>query len=707
MATTEEDLLQQLAQLEAGAPPGPEPVVDPERQLELRVDIAAEGKAQELEDIAALREEFPEIPDDPEDPYAGVIQRYETQRMFVDPYAQLAPGYEPPPPPEFPSPFPMERGTSRASLQLPELVETGTGAFLPPDLPVLAKVGITAAVLTTTDPNEIAEIFTQTYIDESTGLKTQVFPNIGVATAPDGTLVLANNKTGKLALINRPGISGMDVLQLLGLGATFTPAGRFATIAAAPARTLAAKAATETARKLALKTARSRGARTMMAGSGITETALQTGQVAAGGTFDPVDIAFSTVAGALPEYALDPLMRAGTKLPQVMPVVGKKVEEVLAATPGGKSILDALRFAKETGRKIQTSDALMERLTPAMNIFFKITERIPVMGTGGARVTQRAQRADALTELANRFDINIEGEYGKEVMESFVDRMILRRFWGKNLKTFRFKPSREKEMLARAYQKEADEISSDILSRYIRKGKINEEIVDKVLDAGDTKQLGELLNKLLPEGKAATKQRFIARGLEKSGWTPEAPINADPAKFMAYLNTPANRKVIKTMFDEVDQDVLIGAREYLRLTLPAQTAGKGAGMAAAMAGGAGFAIGVLDAVVGAGFLMGRSGAMLQSQTARNFLLKMAHSKGNEKVTAAIMAEARPYFLSLENQWKQENWQLPAMEITQDMLMEEGTSAMDALKARGIEVGEQIMTAPQRLMEMLQPEGGEQ
>jgi len=332
MATTEEDLLRQLAELEAGAPPGPEPVPVPEEQQEqqlgLRSDIAAEGKAQELEDIAAMEP----TPIESVDPYAEVEKRYETQRMFVDPYAQLAPGYEPPPPTEFPSPFPMERGTSRASLQLPELVETGTGAFLPPDLPALAKAGITAAVMTTTDPNEIAQIFTQTYTDENTGLETQVFPDVGMTTAPDGVLILTNRKTGKSALINRPGISGMDVLQLLGLGMTFTPAGRVSAIASAPARTLAQKAATETAKKLALKTARRRGAGAMMAGSGVTETALQAGQVAAGGSFDPADIALSTVAGALPDYALDPLVRAGTKLPAMLPVVGKKIEDISSAS---------------------------------------------------------------------------------------------------------------------------------------------------------------------------------------------------------------------------------------------------------------------------------------------------------------------------------------------------------------------------------------
>jgi hypothetical protein len=134
-------------------------------------------------------------------------------------------------------------------------------------------------------------------------------------------------------------------------------------------------------------------------------------------------------------------------------------------------------------------------------------------------------------------------------------------------------------------------------------------------------------------------------------------------------------------------------------------------MAAAMAGGAGFAIGVLDAVVGAGFLMGRSGAIMQSQTARNFLLKMAHAKGDEKLTQSIMAEARPYFLALQNQWKQENWELPSMEITQEMLQEGGTSAMDFLRERTTRTGERIMSAPERLMQMLgggeQQQGGQQ
>ena len=113
MATTEEDLLRQLTELEAGAPPGPEPVALPEeQQLGLRSDIAAAGKVQELEDIAAMEPT-------PIDPYAEVEKRYETQRMFGDPYAQLPPVSEPPPEPPSPTPSPMHPGTSRTSLQSP------------------------------------------------------------------------------------------------------------------------------------------------------------------------------------------------------------------------------------------------------------------------------------------------------------------------------------------------------------------------------------------------------------------------------------------------------------------------------------------------------------------------------------------------------------------------------------------------------------
>lgn len=77
---------------------------------------------------------------------------------------------------------------------------------------------LTPAILSTLDPFGIAEIVSNN------------FENVGVAFNKDaeGNLfpILRNNKTGVAVQVNKPGISGIDVLQGLGLAAVFTPAGR-------------------------------------------------------------------------------------------------------------------------------------------------------------------------------------------------------------------------------------------------------------------------------------------------------------------------------------------------------------------------------------------------------------------------------------------------------------------------------------------------
>ena len=622
-------------------------------------------------------------------PFAKYAAEREAQG---NPYAQFAmPGTpEGPPVPEV-SKFPMERGTSRASIQLPELAQIGTRSMFPEGTGIGTQMGLTAAMLTTTDPNEIAQIFTQEieFEDPETGeMKSQrMFPNIGMQTAPDGALIIANNETGQRALINRPGISTMDILQTLGIGASFTPAGRGAALAGSAGRKAAQVAATQTAKQLALQQAKKRSAMALVAGSGATEAVLQGGQELAGGEFNTGDIAFSAATGMLPDYALDPLIRAGTKLPGT---IGSALKEVIP-----ENVQQALTYARQTGRKITTSDALQEFMTPAMNIFFKVAERIPITGTGGQRIRQQAQRADALTELADRFDINVNGEYGREVMENFVDRMIKRRFWGPN-------KNPTPEMVERAFAKEADELTRGILQRYIRVGNIDEEVADAVLKSGNTRQVGELFNKLMPEGKAALRQRFMARGLERAGWTPEASSIANPKKFLDYLDSPEARRTMGEIFDEVDQDLLKGAREYLRMTSAAANTGKGAGMTAAVAGGAGFALGMLDAVAGGAAIMGGAGRTAQSDIARNFLLRLAHAEGNEAATAAIMSEARPFFQAVGDQWQQESWDLPSMEVTEEMVEQGSSSAMDELRRRATEAGESILGLPARFMG-----GGEQ
>jgi hypothetical protein len=667
-----------------------------EEALGLRADIwVEEGPANRriLEEHLGEQDFTPERRVNPYAPQEG------EGRQRKNPYAPRQPKQTES---DFPSDFPMERGTSRASLQLPELgSQVGMGHFFnvpgEEELPKWAQYGLVGAVMTTTDPNEIAQIFTQEVEvpNPETGEVDMVrmFPHIGLQTAPDGTLVLTNNKTGARAIINRPGMSSFDAMQLAVLGATFTPAGRGAAVAGGSARILAQKAATETAKRLALRQARRKSAMALMAGSGVTETGMQLGQEAAGGEFNKADIAMSTAFGAVPDYVFDPLARFATKIPSYL--------KTKAADVVPENIQSAIQYAKETGRRIMTQDVLGERMTPSLQILAKVVERIPIAGTGGQRKEMARQRVDALTELAAKYGIDVETDYGTRVMENFVERMMKRRFWGANedlvLKGNR---TRANEMIERAYEAEMEEISEGVLRNAIRDNRIDDVVVDKVMDSGRPKLLGELFNKLMDPGKEAARRRFLLRGLEESSWTPGAPAVADPKKFLQWLDKPANRKVVAAWFEPEDQQVLNGAREYLRLTAAAQETGKGAGMVAAVGGGLGFMAGVLNALVGSAAVMGGAGRFMQGQFVRNRLLKLAHIAGDEAQTAAIMRELRPYMMSAENQWKQDNYYFPEVNITQESLKEGGEDLLEDVSGAAEDMIGDIGQIPDKLVRFL-------
>lgn len=603
-----------------------------------------------------------------------------------DPYAQFAPADDPyadiggrrPPEAKDPgvTPFPMEAGTSRASLQIPEAAGRAS-RLLPEDTGLGEELGMSAAMLMTTDPNEIGRI-----------LSAQYPGKVGVQHAPDGTVILNNLETGEQFLANKPGFSLMDTMQMLGLGAAYTPAGRGAAVAGAAARTAAATASSNTLKQQALAQARRRGAGALMAGSAATETAIQGGQELAGGEFSPADVALATATGALPDYVVDPLVRSGTG------VVKAGLRSAEEAIP--RSVQQALKFATETGRKVPTSQALAEFMTPAMNIFFKITERIPLSGTGGALKQQRAQRADALIEVADKFGIDVETDYGRTVMEKFVDRMKLRRFWGPNATK---EPT--SEMMERAWAKEADELTGNVVETMVRKGNIDEDMVDTVLATGKPRHMAPIMDKLMPEGQQAVRQRFIFRGLEHAGWTPGSPQIATPSKFMDFLANPDNNRMMKEIFSPEDYDMLQGAREYLRLTGAAETAGKGAGMTAAMSAAAGsMFLGIADAVAGGAAVLGVSGRVAQSRLMRGLLLKIAHTKGDEALTAKYMAELRPVVQAMAEQYQQEDYAVPSFEITEGMVRGQGQSALDFLEHRAVESGRSLMNIPQHVQDAL-------
>jgi hypothetical protein len=159
--------------------------------------------------------------------------------------------------------------------QIPELAAGGLGLS---DQPLGKRLTAAAAAVTTLDPDELGQI-----------LEAQFPGVIGVATTPEGQKIAVNNQTGAAVTLNRPGISTTDIIQGLGLAATFTPAARLA--AAAPGAVGRAIGGT-------VASPAGLSAITGAAGAGLTEAAIQEAQERAGGEFDAEEVALAAGLGA-------------------------------------------------------------------------------------------------------------------------------------------------------------------------------------------------------------------------------------------------------------------------------------------------------------------------------------------------------------------------------------------------------------------------
>lgn len=157
---------------------------------------------------------------------------------------------------------------TRATRELPEL----SGILAGLDLNPARMADIAAAGVLTTDPMELANI-----------IKSAAPDVIGIQQDEKGNVLLANNKTGARVVVNKPGVSQQDLLNLGAMGAAFTPAGRAVTAGG-------------------LGTA----ALTMGGRAAATQAGIEALQAGTGGEFNPGEVA---TAGAL--GAATPLVSAG------------------------------------------------------------------------------------------------------------------------------------------------------------------------------------------------------------------------------------------------------------------------------------------------------------------------------------------------------------------------------------------------------------
>ncbi len=458
--------------------------------------------------------------------------------------------------------------------------------------------------------------------------------------------IARNKATGYEAVINRPGLSGQDVLQTIGLVGQYLPATR----AVGAVKALLPRAAAA------------------LGAYGGTEVAAQTAQAVAGGEFDPEDVALAAAFGLAPEVLAKPAVGLAMKGKEL---VGR-VADVVPNT-----VRQALEFARKRGLTITTADALAERLTPPQQIFLKITERIPVFGTQAIKNRQMAQRADVLSDVADEFGVNIETDLGQEIAENWVSRMRNWRFFGRN-------QNPTDEMVNRAFKREAADVIDSTLARRIagatvENGKIDDVLVDQVFKSNNRVRVRDLFRKLTPEGQQAARTRFITEGMNRSGWRPGQQVGiSSPATFVKYLDDHAN-SLPEIFPDEAQRELLNGAREFLRITNQADKAAAGAGMTAALAAGGGFYLfDILGGAV-AGMGTGLLGRAVQSAPARSLFLRLAHAQGNPALTNSIMRELRPLILATGNAVLQGEVDMPqlSMAIGPEMIQEGAASGAEA------------------------------
>ena len=166
-------------------------------------------------------------------------------------------------------------GSERETAATREFPEIGQGGLLFGEDEATAAA-ITPALLTATNPEEMAQILQSN------------FKSIGIQSDKKGNLIAANNKTGARVVLNKPGISQIDILQGLGIAAAFTPAGRAV------------------------------GALRVAGTAGATSAGVEALQALSGGEFDATQVVIDTVTAGVLDKAFEVAKATGRSIRNVL-----------------------------------------------------------------------------------------------------------------------------------------------------------------------------------------------------------------------------------------------------------------------------------------------------------------------------------------------------------------------------------------------------
>lgn len=237
-----------------------------------------------------------------------------------------------------------------------------------------AKVAmILPALMTATDPEEIAKIVQHT------------FPHIKTVYKPDAEgnkyPLLYNNRNKVGGIPNKPGMTGMDWLQTGALGVAFTPAGKVGT---------------------AVGSGLVKGALKAGGAAAATQAAIEGVHKAAGGKFDEGEVMLAGVLGGAGRVAEEAI---------AAPISAIKRHRAGTISQADQEFMD---FARSQGIEPSTSDLIDPKNFITKNVL-STAEKIPFIGTGEKQEIKQLVREDVLNKIMD--------EYGNFSHKALVESM--------------------------------------------------------------------------------------------------------------------------------------------------------------------------------------------------------------------------------------------------------------------------------------------
>ena len=264
-------------------------------------------------------------------------------------------------------------GSERETEATKRLPEIGQGGLLFGEDKAKAAA-ITPALLTATNPNEIAEI-----------LKSN-FDSIGVTSDKQGNLFARNNKTGTSVVLNKPGLSQIDILQGLGIAAAFTPAGRVA------------------------------GAVKVAGTAGATSAGVEALQSLSGGEFDASQVAIDTVTAGVLDKAFEVAKATGRSIRDVLSKdTNIDPDQILKSFE--PQLTQSRKFGKEQPKP---AEALQQQISQA-DLGPEALARIRQAESQGVQLTRAQASQDfspAEAEQTLLKSVSPEGEQARQFAES-------------------------------------------------------------------------------------------------------------------------------------------------------------------------------------------------------------------------------------------------------------------------------------------------